>query len=318
MAKSHLSPVASGFHESQTVPHSSQRVLSTGIGYVTIQMLARKGAKVYMGARDEGRALAAIKQLEEENIDDGSVHWLKLDLSDPRLAISAAKELMEKETRLDIIVNNAARALPGPYKLDKDGLLDIMVTNHISHFALTQTLLPLLEETSKEEGSDVRIVNVTSTAHGMVQPESFTSLETFNKDHGNSAIKWLRTYGNSKLANILHVKELQRRFDGRSISITCITPHPGPVRTIGSDGFAASVPFIGGLPRTFFFRPPRTGAMTVAFAAAGKKVAAEREKYKGAYLVPIAKLATPSSSAQNERLQKELYDATEKIIADLS
>jgi NAD(P)-dependent dehydrogenase (short-subunit alcohol dehydrogenase family) len=114
---------------------------STGIGYATIQMLARKGAKVrhtrgssrsvltwlqvYMGARDEGRALEAIKQLQADNINDGSVHWLKLDLSDPRAAQRAAQEFLEKEKRLDIIgefqrisfypimlsisVNNAAR-----------------------------------------------------------------------------------------------------------------------------------------------------------------------------------------------------------------
>jgi hypothetical protein len=56
-----------------------------------------------MGARDEGRALEAIKQLQAENINDGSVHWLKLDLSDPRAAQRAAQEFLEKEKRLDII-----------------------------------------------------------------------------------------------------------------------------------------------------------------------------------------------------------------------
>ncbi|KAF7301039.1 NAD-binding protein [Mycena indigotica] len=291
---------------------------NTGIGYATIQMLARKGAKVYMAARDEGRAIEAIKKLEAENINDGSVHWLKLDLSDPRLTVGAAKELMEKEERLDIIVNNAARALPGPYQLNKDGLLDIMVTNHISHFALTQTLLPLLEETSKRDGADVRIVNVSSSAHGMVQPSSFTSLDTFNKDYGISVTNSLRTYGNSKLANVLYMKELQRRLKEKSIAITCISAHPGAIRTIGSDGFSELIPIIGGLLKRFYFKPPRMGAMTVAFAAAGAKVAEERSKYEGAYLVPIAKLATPSPSAQDQRLQRELFEATEKIIADLS
>lgn len=91
---------------------------STGIGYATIQMLARKGAKVsvlrtnatsmnalqvYIAARDEGRALAAIKQLESENINSGSVHWLKLELSDPRAAANAGKDFLEKEKRLDIL-----------------------------------------------------------------------------------------------------------------------------------------------------------------------------------------------------------------------
>jgi NAD(P)-dependent dehydrogenase (short-subunit alcohol dehydrogenase family) len=56
-----------------------------------------------MAARSEERALEAIKQLQSENINDGSVHWLKLELSDPREAKRAAQEFLEKETRLDIL-----------------------------------------------------------------------------------------------------------------------------------------------------------------------------------------------------------------------
>ncbi|KAJ7661490.1 NAD-P-binding protein [Mycena polygramma] len=294
---------------------------NTGIGYATIQMLARKGAKVYMAARDEGRALAAIKQLEAENINDGSVHWLKLDLSDPRAAQRAAHEFLEKEKRLDILVNNAARSSPGPYKLDKDGFLDIMVCNHISHFALTDALLPLMKETAKEPGSDVRIVNVSSMAHSRVKPDTFATREAFNKDYGTSIGGYLDTYGNSKLANVLHIKALQKRLTAEAVPITCLAAHPGAIKTVGSDGFVASIPYLGGFLKRFVaplaFGPWRNGAMTVAYAAAGKEVAEQREKYSGAYLVPIAAIAPPSKYAQDERLQKELYETTEKFIAEL-
>jgi len=56
-----------------------------------------------MAARDEGRAMEAIEKLKKEGINDGSVHWLKLDLSDPRMAQSAGKEFLGKEQRLDIL-----------------------------------------------------------------------------------------------------------------------------------------------------------------------------------------------------------------------
>jgi NADP-dependent 3-hydroxy acid dehydrogenase YdfG len=56
-----------------------------------------------MAARDEGRATAAIEQLKSENINDGSVHWLKLDLTDPRFAQQSAREFLGKEQRLDIL-----------------------------------------------------------------------------------------------------------------------------------------------------------------------------------------------------------------------
>ncbi|KAJ7039450.1 NAD-P-binding protein [Mycena alexandri] len=293
---------------------------NTGIGYATIQMLARKGAKVYMAARDEGRALEAIKQLQAENLNDGSVHWLKLDLSDPRVAQATAKEFLKKETRLDILVNNAARSA-GPNEIDKDGLLNMMVTNHISHFALTDALLPLMKETAKEGGSDVRIVNVSSGAHALVGPTTFATLESLNKDYGTSFTQSLSTYGNSKLANVLHINALQKRLTAESIAITCLAAHPGPIKTVGSNDFLTGIPFLSGFIKKYvaplFFGPWRKGAMTVAFAAAGKEVVQEQERYRGAYLVPIATITQASSFARDERLQRELYDTTEKVIREM-
>ncbi|KAJ7174553.1 NAD-P-binding protein [Mycena filopes] len=297
------------------------------LGYATIQMLARNGAKVglrvvYMAARDEGRALEAIKQLESEDIKDGSVHWLKLDLSDPRAAHAAAKDFLEKETRLDILVNNAGRSA-GPNKIDKDGLLDMMVTNHISHFALTDALLPLMKETAKESGSDVRIVNLSSSAHALISPTTFATRESLNTNYGASFNQSLNTYGNSKLANTLHIKALQKRLDAEGVPITCLAAHPGPIKTIGSKDFLTGVPYLGGFIANYlgplFFGSWRKGAMTAAFAAAGRKVVAEsqRERYRGAYLVPVATLSEASSCARDERLQGELYDTTERVIREM-
>lgn len=56
-----------------------------------------------MAARDEGRAMSAIQQLKDEGICDGSIHWLNLNLSDPRLAKKAAEEFLQLEKRLDIL-----------------------------------------------------------------------------------------------------------------------------------------------------------------------------------------------------------------------
>lgn len=76
---------------------------STGIGYHTAKLLARKGAKVYLGARNESKASGAIHQLEQEGLGHGQVIWLKVDLSDPRLAKEAAEEFLRRESRLDIL-----------------------------------------------------------------------------------------------------------------------------------------------------------------------------------------------------------------------
>jgi hypothetical protein len=128
--------------------------------------------------------------------------------------------------------------------------------------------------------------------------------------------------GNSKLANILHIKALQTRLSAEAVPITCLATHPGAVKTIGSEGFFASMPYVGGFLKSYvvplFFKPWRHGAMTVAFAAAGKQVADERDRYRGAYLVPTASIATPSSFALDERLQTELYESTEAFVNEMT
>jgi hypothetical protein len=128
--------------------------------------------------------------------------------------------------------------------------------------------------------------------------------------------------GNSKLANVLHIKALQKRLIAESVPITCIAAHPGPVKSVGSDGFLTSIPFVGGFLKRYvgplFFGPWRNGAMTVAFAATGKEVVNKRETYQGAYMVPIATISPASKFALDERLQEELYETTEKIISELA
>ncbi|KAJ7683576.1 hypothetical protein B0H17DRAFT_1205083 [Mycena rosella] len=259
---------------------------NTGVGYAMIQMLARKGAKVYMAARDEGRAAEAIKKLESENINDGSVHWHKLDLSDPRAANRSAKEFLAKEQRLDILVNNAAF--------------------HVSHFAFTDALLPLLKETAKESKADVRIVSLMT--HSRIKPTTFATKEVFTKDYGDSFGGVLDTYATTKLANILHSKALQRRLNAEAVPITCLSLHPGAIKSEGSDAVVGNIPVVGKFLTNFLtpllFGTWRSGALTVVFAAAGKTVADQREKYQGAYLVPTAALSTASSSALDERLRE--------------
>lgn len=72
--------------------------------------LASKGAKVYLAARNESKATAAIAQLEAEGLQlgPGLVEWLYLDLSDPRKAKAAAEAFLKKETRLDILGESSA------------------------------------------------------------------------------------------------------------------------------------------------------------------------------------------------------------------
>ena len=67
--------------------------------------LARRGAKVYIGARNQSKAEAAIAQLKADGLGpgNGELVWLEMDLKDPRNSKKAAEEFMGKEKRLDVL-----------------------------------------------------------------------------------------------------------------------------------------------------------------------------------------------------------------------
>ncbi|KXN83075.1 hypothetical protein AN958_01893 [Leucoagaricus sp. SymC.cos] len=292
----------------------------SGIGYCTVQFLARKGAKVqmslhcteimishicchqvYLATRNEEGTKAAMEKLEKEGINDGSLHWLKIELDDPHSAKNAAEKFAKREERLDILVNNAG--------------------SYLGHFILTENLLPLLIQTSKQEGSDVRIINVSSRGHTMVSPASFVGKDNFNKSYGTSWLKDLSTYGLSKLANVLHTKHLQRRLNDQKVDIICMVIHPGIVFTPNVQQFldnrsALFRPFFSALLHIFFV-PMRQGAMNSAYTAASPEVKSKAGAFEAAYVDPVGKIVNPSASGNDERLANELYDTTLEILGEL-
>lgn len=93
---------------------------NTGIGWETCkvnhltyakiwsnyQALLEHNAKVYLCARNEGKASAAIDKLKQVT-GKADVHFLKLDLADLPSCAAAANELTAKEPRIDILFLNA-------------------------------------------------------------------------------------------------------------------------------------------------------------------------------------------------------------------
>jgi hypothetical protein len=63
------------------------RLVSSGIGFATVQNLARCGAKVYIASRNKSKVMDAMAKLEAQGLGSGQVVWLKLELSDPRLVL---------------------------------------------------------------------------------------------------------------------------------------------------------------------------------------------------------------------------------------
>ncbi|TPX70407.1 hypothetical protein SpCBS45565_g01724 [Spizellomyces sp. 'palustris'] len=302
--------------EAKDIPDLSGKVAivtggNTGIGYQSVLHLADHNAKVYLAARTEARALEAIAKVKEQ-IPHANVVWLKMDLMDLASVKEASKQFKEKETRLDILLNNAG-IMAVPYEISKDGLEVQFQTNHMGHFLFTHELLPTLISTSKLPGSSVRIVTVSSMAHNIFAGTyQFETLEQVNRDHGST---WSR-YAQSKLANILFTTGLEKHLKNEKIFANSL--HPGAVDTELSRGPTASYgKLLGGIYSAFSkvaLVSSYKGALTSLYCATSPEV--EEQSFRAKYFVPIAKVATPSAQAQDEKLADQLWDLSVNFLKE--
>ncbi|RPD55082.1 NAD-P-binding protein [Lentinus tigrinus ALCF2SS1-7] len=316
------------FNPETDVPELTGKVVlvsggNSGVGFAVIQQLVRHGAKVYMGARNERRAKAAIERLHAEGLGpgNGQVLWLKLDLSDPREAVKAAQKLMQEEERLDVLVNNAAVLLV-PFAKDRDGIQNIVMVNYIGTCVLTRALLPLLKRTAEQPNSDVRIVTVNTVSHNACPSNvRFRNLDNLNKDFEDTFFPQYNRYAFSKTMQLMFIKDLQQRLDEAGIPILCIALDPGEVRTEGVRAYTDSVgPIVGPIYRLIAlltFVTPAQGARSTLFAAGSPIPRAEPNEYRGQYLTSSCKVANPSKLVQNAELRRELWGTTEKFLHDI-
>lgn len=182
---------------------------TSGIGTETARQLLLHGAHVTITARDERKAADTVAAL------GGDVEVVSLDLADLTGTIAAARGVVDDGRPIDILVNNAGVMVP-PFMRTKDGFELQIATNHLGHFAWTATLWPLLRE--------ARIVTVSSLAHTMTKGFDLRSLEP---DGDPRRYRRWRSYAESKLANLLFMKELDRRIKRAGLGAVAVAAHPG-------------------------------------------------------------------------------------------
>jgi NAD(P)-dependent dehydrogenase (short-subunit alcohol dehydrogenase family) len=194
-------------------------------------------------------------------------------------------------------------------------LLRLAQTNYLSHFLLTQRLLPLLLSTAQvSKPGAVRVVDVTSGGHQTFMGDMGISFDDIDLESAPA----MKRYGHSKLANILHAKELNKRFGptspGKEGKIWTAAVHPGNIATdlnVQATGVApASVLRVGKaiLRCVGVLAEQEKGGWSSSWAIASEEF---KESYSGAYVVPYMKIGTPSAAARNESLASKLWDWTE-------
>ncbi|KAI1262810.1 short-chain dehydrogenase [Xylariaceae sp. FL1019] len=286
---------------------------SGGMGFHIAYQMASKNAKVYIGARNTSKAQSAIQEMKTENpnIGDHQLVPFVADLGDLRAVQISAQALLDAEHKLDILVHNAA-VISMPLEMNSDGVSVSFATNHLGPFVLTNTVMPLLENATKSTG-DSRVVMVSAASFKLLPPGiRFNSLESFNAEMEPTVLGGadFTRYSLSKLANILFAKQLQKTFDATNTKGIALALHPGLIKT---DGVVNSLQ--PGKARTLDGRlTPAEGALTALFAATNPVVVAQRENYKGAYLVPPGSIEALTGDANDDDLAQELWTTSEQVV----
>lgn len=173
----------------------------SGFGLLTAVAAAKAGHRVYAGLRDVSTAdglRAAAKGLAVEPV--------QLDVTNAEQREQVVASILEREGRIDALVNNAGVALGGfQEQVAEDELRQVFEVNVFGLWALTKCVLP----TMREQKSGV-IVNVSSMA-------------------GRMAMPGLGIYASSKFA--VEGMSESLRHELRPFGIRVVLVEPGPYET---------------------------------------------------------------------------------------
>ncbi|KAF5734968.1 short-chain dehydrogenase TIC 32 chloroplastic-like [Tripterygium wilfordii] len=200
---------------------------TSGIGAETARVLAKRGAGLVLPARNLKAAEEAKARIVSE-FPNSKIVIMALDLSSLSSVRNFVKEFESLDLPLNLLINNAGK-FAHEHAISEDGIEMTFATNYLGHFLLTKLLLNRMIETARESGVQGRIVNVSSSIHGWFSGDMIRYLAQISRN--KCQYDPTRAYALSKLANVLHTKELDRRLEEMEANVTVNCVHPGIVRT---------------------------------------------------------------------------------------
>ena len=182
---------------------------SGGLGFELANVLVGKGYEIVVAARNTDKGAAAVSKLGE------GARFELLDLADFTSVEAFATRMLRQGRPISLLINNAALAGPPKRQVTRNGYEIQFQTNFLSHFLLTARLLPLLTS-----GLSTRVVTVSS----LVEKTAKLDFDDLMSERHYSPIA---SYKQSKLANLLFARELQRRSDRNEWGLLSVAAHPG-------------------------------------------------------------------------------------------
>ncbi|MBD7966614.1 SDR family oxidoreductase [Paenibacillus gallinarum] len=231
---------------------------NSGMGLATSMELALQGYHVVMACRNEERGRIALKEAITAT-GSKQIELMKLDLGSLHSIRSFVSEFTANHPKLDVLINNAGVVCLRREETS-DGFEMTLGVNHLGHYLLTRLLIPSLKA-----AAEARVINVSSGAYkvGKIHREDPNLKKRYHV---------IKSYSQSKLANILFTRELAERLQGTNITVNAL--HPGAVGTnIGinrTTGFGTAImAMVRKIPS---FLTPEEGARTAIYLAVHPEV----------------------------------------------
>ena len=264
---------------------------TSGIGEETALALAKKDHALYLLVRNVEKG-EELKQHIITETGNRQVFVVKCDLADMQSVKDAANELKAKLFAINVLINNAG-GIFDKREVTKDGFEMTFAVNHLGHFLLTNSLMPLLEK------GQARVINLSSEAHKMGKPR-------FNDLQSEQSYSAMTAYGTAKLFNIYFTKSLAEKFADKGI--TAFAVHPGIVNTMFGTGLSGFGKFLLWLARPFMISAKK-GAETTVYLATIPKL-----DKKSALYFTKCKVAHTAKIADDVAARQQLWELSEALV----
>jgi len=196
---------------------------TSGIGKAVALALAKKGQEIVLIGRNEEKSVRVCEEIKRK-AQNGNVSYYVCDISVLQDVCGLAARIKEDFGGIDVLINNAgARFLK--HQLTKEGIEMTLATNHLGHFALTLSLIGLLNKSGFS-----RVVNVSSGAH-------YGGTGVIDNIQSASDYDGRKQYANSKLANVLFTYGIADRLGGGGVAVNSCEPGGVATNFARNNGF---------------------------------------------------------------------------------
>lgn len=260
---------------------------NSGIGKITAIELAKMGYNLILIMRDSENSKKAFSEILEYK-KDNSIEFIPTDLSSFESIKNTIDIIKNKYLKIDVLINNA-----GVFKSKRDvndqNIEMTMMVNYFAPFYFANSLIDLLTNSESP-----RIVNVSSGLH----KNGKYHIDEYNKSDDFSAYN---TYGDTKLYLVMYSKYLASLHPNFEV----FSNHPGVIAT---NIFRETPKLIQGAFNLIL--------TSVEDGAKSNIMLATSDKLKGKSGLYFDKLKESKTNpiANDQNLQKELYEKTQKII----